>query len=282
MKKLSDTGTVSFVFFTQWHLQQGGTPRDNKDGGRRRGGGGGEGGRPAGEPEQHQGPREETQRGHIPESAPEQPEKEELKKLKLVYLNARSLTNKLNDLIILINDNDPDIVLITETWCSENITNAMLNIPGYSNEPDLRLDRRDTLNGIRGGVLVYVREGLIIKPIPVENDFNMFVRFKIISHESKDDRDLTVTLVYQPPRLANENNIELYKLFENSETNCIFVGDFNYPAINWNDYTSDRGSESFVQCVIDNRYEQLVYFPTHIRGNTLDLVLTNRPENILR
>ena len=46
-------------------------------------------------------------------------------------------------------------------------------------------------------------------------------------------------------------------------------------------YTSDRGSESFVQCVINNGYEQLVDFPTNTRGKTLDLVLTNRPENIL-
>ena len=42
--------------------------------------------------------------------------------------------------------------------------------------------------------MVYAKDGLIIKPIPAENDFNMFVRFKIISSESIDDRDLTVTL----------------------------------------------------------------------------------------
>ena len=218
---------------------------------------------------------------HLPELANEQPKEKELRTLNLIYLNARSITNKLNDLAVLINDHNPDVILVTETWCNENTTNAMLSMPGYSIEPDLRVDRRDTLNGIGGGVMVYAKDGLIIKPIPVENDYNMFVRFKIISSESKDDRDLTVTLVYRPPRANTENNKELYKLFDNCRDNNIFIGDFNFPPINWNDYTSDRGSEPFLNCLIDNGFEQLVEFRTHIRGNILNLVLSNKPETVL-
>ena len=116
----------------------------------------------------------------------------------------------------------------------------------------------------------------------MDNDFNMFVRFKIISQESKDNRDLTVTVVYRPPRpTSRENNMKMYKLFKNSNENNIFVGDYNFPAINWNEYTSDRGSEPFLKCLVESGYEQLVDFPTHIQGNILDLVLTNKPEDIL-
>ena len=204
-----------------------------------------------------------------------------MKTLNILYLNARSLVNKLNDLAILINDQNPDLVLITETWCNDVITNAMLNIPGYNIEPDLRIDRQDTLNGIGGGLIVYARDGLILKPIPVESSFNMFARFKIISDENKDDRDLTVTIVYRPPRANSVNSEELCKLFQNCNGNNLFIGDFNFPAINWSNLTANGGSEAFLQCVIDNGFDQLVDFPTHIRGNTLDLVLTNRPENIL-
>ena len=201
--------------------------------------------------------------------------------MNIVYLNARSLTNKINDLLILINDKDPDIICVTETWCNEVITNAMLNVPGYSIEPDLRVDRQDTLNGISGGLLVYVRNGIIIKPIPVDNNFNMFVRFKILSTESKDDGDLSVTIIYRPPRTNPANNTELCKLFENCTGNNIFVGDFNFPSINWSDYTSDRSTELFLECLTDKGFEQLIDFPTHVRGNILDLVITNRPENII-
>ena len=79
---------------------------------------------------------------------------------------------------------------------------------------------------------------------------------------------------------ANNNN-ELYKLLENNNGNDIFIGDFNFPNINWNNLTSDRPSEAFLQSTIDNGLDQLIDFPTHIRGNILDIILTNRPENII-
>ena len=179
------------------------------------------------------------------------------------------------------------MILITETWCNNEITNAMLNLPGYNIEPELRIDRNDTLNGIGGGLLVYIRDNLFVKPIPVRNNFNMFTRFEVINSDSKDDRrsvtkpNLTVTLVYRPPRSRNVNTEELCKLFENSGENSIIIGDFNFPTINWNELTADRNCETFLQSTIDNNFEQLIHFPTHIRGNILDLVFTNRPENVL-
>ena len=87
--------------------------------------------------------------------------------------------------------------------------------------------------------------------------------------------------MYRPPRAIIGNTLELCKLFRNSGENSIFIGDFNFPTINWRDHTSDRNCENFVQCVLDNNFEQLVTFPTHVRGNILDLVFANRPENIL-
>jgi len=95
--------------------------------------------------------------------------------------------NKINDLQILINDSDPDLILITETWCNEDISNAMLNVTGYFIEPELRLDRTDTMNGIGGGLLVYAKENLVVKPVPIDNEFNMFRRFEVLRSESKDE-----------------------------------------------------------------------------------------------
>ena len=190
------------------------------------------------------------------------------------------MTNKINDLCILISDTDPDLILVTETWCNEGISNGMLNIPGYNIEPELRIDRNDTLNGIGGGILVYAREGLIIIPEAVSNNMNMFTKFQV---QSKDDSrvNLSVTLVYRSPRSSQENTAELCKLFENNKDNSIFIGDFNFPGINWSDLTSDRGSEQFLNCTLNNHFEQLIDFPTHVRGNTLDLLFSNKPENIL-
>jgi hypothetical protein len=48
----------------------------------------------------------------------------------------------------------PDIVLVTESWCNNGITNAYLEIEGYEIQPDLRRDRVDTDQGRGGGLLV--------------------------------------------------------------------------------------------------------------------------------
>ena len=61
-------------------------------------------------------------------SAGGQKEKADTSSLRIIYFNARSLTNKLNDLCILISDCDPDLILETETWCDETVSTAMLNI----------------------------------------------------------------------------------------------------------------------------------------------------------
>ena len=44
---------------------------------------------------------------------------------------------------MLLNVEEPDLVLICETWCNSDVTNAMLNVPGYFIEPDLRVGRKD-------------------------------------------------------------------------------------------------------------------------------------------
>ena len=59
--------------------------------------------------------------------------------------------------------------------------------------------------------------------------------------------NLTVTLVYRPPRSRNKNTEELCKLFENSGDNSIIIGDFNFPTINWNELTADRNSDFFAE-----------------------------------
>ena len=75
-----------------------------------------------------------------------------------MYLNARSIKSKLNELEILARENNPDLILVTESWCSSEITNSELSIENYFIDPSLRQDRKDTSNGIGGGLLVYVNK----------------------------------------------------------------------------------------------------------------------------
>ena len=58
--------------------------------------------------------------------------------LKILYTNAQSLPNKVNELCGIAADLKPDLILITETWCNPSIDNSLLKIPDYDVHTDLR------------------------------------------------------------------------------------------------------------------------------------------------
>ena len=67
---------------------------------------------------------------------------------KCVCLNAKSIVNKKNELNIMVEDIDPHIIGITESWANTDITDAELGLTGYV------MFRRDRI-GRRGGVNVF-------------------------------------------------------------------------------------------------------------------------------
>jgi hypothetical protein len=89
-------------------------------------------------------------------------------------------------------ESKPDLILVTESWCNINVTNAYLKVPGYELQPDLRIDRSDTANGIGGGLLVYAKEGLNVLSVDKNHAMEQYCSFKI------DDRrgGLNFSLVY--------------------------------------------------------------------------------------
>ncbi|PIK34464.1 putative RNA-directed DNA polymerase from mobile element jockey-like [Apostichopus japonicus] len=58
---------------------------------------------------------------------------------------------------VLLEDLKPDVFGITESWLREDIDSAEVSHPGYV---VYRQDRRDTHNGVGGGVLLYVRDDI--------------------------------------------------------------------------------------------------------------------------
>ena len=59
----------------------------------------------------------------------------------------------------MASDIKPDIIVLTETWCNSDISDAVLSIDGYELLPDLRMDRMDSGGGRGGGLIVYARSG---------------------------------------------------------------------------------------------------------------------------
>jgi hypothetical protein len=65
------------------------------------------------------------------------------------------------------------------------------------------------------------------------------------------------------------------------EPETILIGDVNLPGINWAEGRSDTKGRELLDTVMEESLYQLVSFPTHIKGNILDLLITNCPERIL-
>ncbi len=67
-----------------------------------------------------------------------------------------------------------------------------------------------------------------------------------------------------------------------TDKNSVLLGDFNLPGIDWTAGTEVGGRErQFQQAFEEAGLDQFVNFPTQVRGNTLDLILTNVPDRVV-
>ena len=152
-------------------------------------------------------------------------DKTRTKSLALLYTNAQSLVNKINELRIIVAINNPDIVVITETWTNESILDDFLGINGY----DLteRKDRNDTIMGRGGGICVYVRKCLYAWREECGTTFNQCGMIGI----KRDNRDLHILAVYRSPNSTKTNDDNLCAFVEKMSGSFLIVGDFNFPDI---------------------------------------------------
>ena len=188
-----------------------------------------------------------------------------------VCLNARSIVNKKNELNIMVEDIDPHIIGITESWANTDISDAELGLTGYV------MFRKDRIGRRGGGVILYVKESIQAYEIKLEReaDCDEAVWCKIVSGNSK----LTVRLVYRSPNINEEDNTKMKTAIkEVSKGECIIMGDFNHGHIQWNSLESTGiEDQPFLFLIQDSFLTQHVLEPT--RGeNVLDIVLSSQKE----
>lgn len=165
-----------------------------------------------------------------------------------------------------------DIIAITETWLSNSIYDNEILPTGYS---IYRNDR--TTRG--GGVLIAVKD--YISSVQIQSPIDL----EIVTVEVNAPSAITVCAVYIPPNAAlnycQSLITYLHSLSLDNSKKLFVVGDFNFPDINWHTMTSTAQSSSlFCDYVFENNLTQMIQCPTHIKGNILDLVLTNSDDLI--
>jgi hypothetical protein len=119
----------------------------------------------------------------------------------------------------------PDIILVTESWCNGDITDAYLSLDGYELIPDLRMDRENTAGGRGGGLLVYAKNGLKVFKLDKVTEFDQYCKFLIC--------DVTFYLVYRSPNSPLKAIHSLENLLKSVNKNSVMIGDFNLPDVDW-------------------------------------------------
>ena len=159
----------------------------------------------------------------------------------------------------MVEDIDPHIIGITESWATPDISDAELGMTGYV------MFRKDRLGRRGGGVILYIKESIQAYEIKLEKEAGKST--------------LSVGLVYRSPNISMEENEKIHNAIkEVSKRDCIIMGDFNHGHIQWTSLQSTgREDQEFLNLVQDSFLSQHVLEAT--RGeNVLDIVLSSQKE----
>ena len=195
--------------------------------------------------------------------------------LKVALMNAQSIVNKINELRAMVVIMKPDVIAVTETWANDAIGDALLTIDEY--EMVARHDRNDTEGGRGGGILVYAEKSICAWQIDNDTSFNQLVSVKI----KNGCEDFILSVIYRSPNSSRVNDEALCNWMNRLSGTNLLIGDFNYPDIDWENGISGSRGRTFYETTADLYMEQHVLEATHVSGNTLDLILSNR-EGLVR
>ena len=204
----------------------------------------------------------------------------------LLYTNCDSgLLNKRDELKVIISEKNPDIIQLTEVYPKKNHQvdpSLDFNIDGYNLYYNPNPAR---------GVITYIRSSIDVSPCDVLSEGTLYLNEYVWNVLKINSLTLLLGCVYRSgSNDKNASTTELINMLKNIDQSrydkVIVTGDFNYPDINWDDFSQNNNIEcQFVNCLEDLYLQQLVAEPTRHRGdqkpNLLDLVISNDDDCIV-
>ncbi|XP_076038458.1 uncharacterized protein LOC143023740 [Oratosquilla oratoria] len=206
-----------------------------------------------------------------------------------LYTNLDGLGNKVAELGSLMQREQPDFVLLTETKTNEEMLD--MNLFNTKEYVVTRKDRKDQ-HAPGGGVTILTRKNLI-----VDTDSVTF----LTQHEAEETvwcqvkcaggKDIVLGVVYRTPTSLALNNDKICNIIRVSEEysrdkQILVCGDFNFGNILWEQNRVQEGTqglnqaENFLTAVRDVFWSQHVDDWTHLRDtdnpSRLDLIFTKK------
>ena len=176
------------------------------------------------------------------------------------------LTNKIVDLQAFVKNEDPSVICLNESWLDITFDNASLDLPGYV------IFREDRNTGRGGGVFLAIKKHL--NPVKLEFSSTFEALSVSINYQQAT---LVIISAYRPPGASaadTEAFVEYLCDKVSGISSFMFLGDMNFPSINWSTLSSPNHVErKFLNFVNENELIQSVQSPT--RGNNiLDIALS--------
>lgn len=196
--------------------------------------------------------------------------------LSILFFNSNSIKGKLDQIKAMNEYYKPDLLSITETKIDSTFDDNELLGDKFT------ITRKDrTTHG--GGVLLAANnnttKNIVLSSQPTcgesissEIVLTNRLKFNLIS-------------VYRPPNYGRTDLDSLSELVENdSNLPSIVIGDLNLPSIQWSSgngcLKADSPNSAFHQRALNlikaNNMKQLISEPTHVKSNTLDLLLVDK------
>ena len=191
------------------------------------------------------------------------------RRLKFGLLNCFSLRNKAIDVLELAVDEDLEIFALTETWMKKDdgALCALVKDAGFNIVSQPR-------KGRGGGVAIITR-----KKTKTSKYSHKFKQFECLEVLLKEPTNTRIIVVYRPgtsgqfTMFLDELEDLFLKLAERKER-CLICGDFNIHVEN----DTDPQARKFKELLNQFGWKNQITGPTHVKGGTLDLILTQEKE----
>ena len=200
--------------------------------------------------------------------------------LRILVTNFQSVCKKGKNIDVLVETTQPDIILGTETWLSDDIPSSYF----FDQSLGFTVHRNDRESDPHGGVQIAVKNDLELMNVEKSKELEMISGILKVTKTKK----MLLCSYYRPPNKTCEDYLarvkEEFLDIKNKHKNVIYIigGDFNLPDIDWkkstvtNKFYPHRVSQTYLDMAQELGLEQVVDFPTR-QENTLDLVFTSHP-----
>ena len=201
------------------------------------------------------------------------------KGLRLLHMNVRSLSKKMDQIRLLFHGSDLDVITISETWLSDAVSWKTIALDGYTLSRQDR-DFKAVSKKRGGGLLTYIRGDHAADCEFLEDygrsDGNIEAQWSIIYRPHC--KDVVICNIYRPPTGSLEKAIvyidDILQLFNLNKVEVYIMGDMN---VNY----KNKSSKDFKKLnffIKANGFTQVIENTTRNTDKTkslLDIVLTN-------